>query len=55
VHAWAALASGWWQQGPAVVEGTDTTVVVPPGFAAETDKWRNLTLRRDGAGPSGTD
>ncbi len=55
VHAWAALASGWRQPGPAIVEGTDTTVVVPPGFGVETDRWRNLTLRRDGAGPGGND
>ena len=54
VHAWATLASGWRQPGPAIVEGTDTTVVVPPGFGVETDRWRNLTLRRDGSEPGGS-
>jgi N-methylhydantoinase A/oxoprolinase/acetone carboxylase beta subunit len=30
--------------GPALVETTDTTVAVPPGFGLSADPWRNLIL-----------
>jgi N-methylhydantoinase A len=33
--------------GPALVEQGDTTVVVPPGWAAAADEAGNLRLRKD--------
>ena len=30
--------------GPAIIEGYDTTVVVPPGHVVETDRWWNLLI-----------
>jgi N-methylhydantoinase A len=45
VYAWDALAPGDGLAGPAVVEGSDTSVVVPPGFGVEVDPWCNLVLR----------
>ncbi len=46
VHDWTALVSGTQLRGPALVEGPDTTVVVPPGFVAHADQWRNLVMSR---------
>ena len=34
--------------GPAIVEQLDSTIVVPPGWAATVDGFRNLTLERTG-------
>ncbi|MGH7384291.1 MAG: hydantoinase/oxoprolinase family protein, partial [Candidatus Rokuibacteriota bacterium] len=33
--------------GPAIVEQTDTTTVIPPGVTALVDEVGNLRLRRD--------
>ena len=33
--------------GPAIVEQTDTTTVIPPGVTARVDPVGNLRLRRD--------
>ncbi|WP_245552904.1 hypothetical protein [Brevibacillus massiliensis] len=30
--------------GPAIVEQLDSTVVVPPGFTAEVDAYKNILL-----------
>lgn len=30
--------------GPAVVEGPDTTVYIPPGYSVTVDQWRNLIV-----------
>jgi N-methylhydantoinase A len=30
--------------GPAVVEGPDTTVYIPPGYSVSVDQWRNLIV-----------
>jgi N-methylhydantoinase A len=43
---WTRLEPGARLAGPAVVEGPDTTVVVPPSWALTVDRWGNLLLRR---------
>jgi N-methylhydantoinase A len=45
VYSWEGLAPGSRLVGPAVIEGYDTTVVVPPGHLVETDRWWNLLIR----------
>ena len=45
VFSWERLAPGSRLVGPAVIEGYDTTVVVPPGHLVETDRWWNLLIR----------
>jgi N-methylhydantoinase A len=45
VFGWERLAPGSRLVGPAVIEGYDTTVVVPPGHQVETDRWWNLLIR----------
>jgi N-methylhydantoinase A/oxoprolinase/acetone carboxylase beta subunit len=37
------------RQGPLIVESMDTTVVVPPGWAVESDPVGILELRRTSA------
>jgi N-methylhydantoinase A len=44
VHDWSQLAPGARVVGPAVIEGADTTVVVPPDVVAQIDEWRNVVL-----------
>jgi N-methylhydantoinase A len=44
VYAWDALVPGTTLPGPLVIEGSDTSVVVPPGAAVEVDPWSNLAL-----------
>ncbi len=44
VHHWRALRPGDQLTGPALVEGPDTTIVVPPGFTASVDQWRTVVL-----------
>ena len=46
VFSWTALAPGSVVPGPAIIEGPDTTVVVPPNFGGRLDPWSNLILRR---------
>jgi N-methylhydantoinase A len=38
------LPSGFGFDGPAIVEGFDSTVVVPPGWRADIDEWLNIRL-----------
>jgi N-methylhydantoinase A len=45
VHDRETFASA---SGPAIVEEWATTVVVPPGWTANTDRLGNLLLRREG-------
>jgi N-methylhydantoinase A len=45
VFLWERLAPASRLVGPAVIEGYDTTVVVPPGHMVETDRWWNLLIR----------
>lgn len=45
VFDWALLPVGGHLAGPAIVEGRDTTIVVPPGYRAEVDRWRSVLLR----------
>lgn len=46
VYDWSHLGSGATIAGPAIIEGPDTTVVVPPTFSLEADRWRNILLHR---------
>jgi N-methylhydantoinase A len=43
---WTRLEPGARLDGPAVVEGPDTTVVVPPSWGMTVDRWGNLRLHR---------
>jgi N-methylhydantoinase A len=52
VYAWEDLEPGSRLNGPAVVEGSDTSVIVPPAWSVETDRWWNLVIARAGSGPS---
>jgi N-methylhydantoinase A/oxoprolinase/acetone carboxylase beta subunit len=52
VYRWSDLPPGSRLAGPAIVEGTDTTVVAPPAYRAEIDPWGNVVLTRNSAGPS---
>jgi N-methylhydantoinase A len=42
---WERLQPASRLNGPAVIEGHDTTVVVPPGHTVESDPWWNLVIR----------
>jgi N-methylhydantoinase A len=42
----ARLPEGARLTGPAIVEQTDTTTVIPPGYAATVDAASNLRIRR---------
>ena len=33
--------------GPAIIEQFDATTVIPPGWTAKLDGWRNLILQRE--------
>jgi N-methylhydantoinase A len=33
--------------GPAIVTQADSTILVPPGWRAEVDGWRNIVMHRD--------
>jgi N-methylhydantoinase A/oxoprolinase/acetone carboxylase beta subunit len=44
VFDWSRLAPGDRIAGPAIVQATDTTVVVPPERLATVDGGRNLVL-----------
>ena len=46
VFDWIRLAPGSRLRGPAIVEGPDATVVVPPDSTATVDRWRNVVLAR---------
>jgi N-methylhydantoinase A len=46
VYGWPDLPVGAELAGPAIVEGRDTTIVVPPGHRASVDRWRNVLLAR---------
>jgi N-methylhydantoinase A len=42
------LGAGSQIAGPAILEMVGTTVVVPPGYRADLDAYRNIHLRREG-------
>jgi N-methylhydantoinase A/oxoprolinase/acetone carboxylase beta subunit len=44
VHDWESLPSGACVAGPAVVEADDTSVLVPPGWAARVDARQTLHM-----------
>jgi N-methylhydantoinase A len=48
VYDGAALRAGDRFDGPAVIEETTTTVVIPPRYRAEVDPFKNYVLTRDG-------
>jgi N-methylhydantoinase A len=41
----SALAPGAWLQGPAVVTQMDCTTVLPPGWSAQVDGFRNIVMQ----------
>ncbi len=45
VHRRDALPSGARFSGPAIVEQLDSTTVIPPGSAAEVDRFLNIVIR----------
>jgi N-methylhydantoinase A len=47
IYERARLPLGARLAGPAIVEQTDTTTVIPPGVTARVDPVGNLRLRRD--------
>jgi N-methylhydantoinase A len=47
IYERARLPLGAGLAGPAIVEQTDTTTVIPPGVTARVDPVGNLRLRRD--------
>jgi N-methylhydantoinase A len=50
VYDGALLRAGNEFHGPALIEETTTTVVVPPRYGLRVDDYRNYVLTRDGAG-----
>jgi N-methylhydantoinase A len=44
VFDWSRLEPGCGLVGPAIVDGADATIVVPPGYSAAVDRWRNVIL-----------
>jgi N-methylhydantoinase A len=48
VHARSSLAPGTQLQGPAIIEQDDTTVFVPPGFAATVTPTSDILMTRQG-------
>ncbi|MGH7264192.1 MAG: hypothetical protein ACREMB_04955, partial [Candidatus Rokuibacteriota bacterium] len=44
VYDRARLPAGARVPGPAIVEEPDSTTVLPPGAAAEVDRWGNLLV-----------
>jgi N-methylhydantoinase A len=44
VFDWPRLDPGCRLVGPAIVEGADATIVVPPAYSATVDRWRNVIL-----------
>ena len=44
------LTAGTSLEGPAIVEGRESTVVVPPGWRAFADPYGNLILSIQGVG-----
>ena len=44
VYDWRRCEPGLALEGPAIVEGPDATIVVPPAHRATVDQWRNIVL-----------
>ena len=55
VYDWRRCQPGLALEGPAIVEGPDATVVVPPAHRATVDQWRNIVLEPGGCDASGDD
>ena len=47
VYDWAGLSPGSALAGPVLVQGQDTTVVVPDGYGLAIDDYRNVSLHAD--------
>lgn len=54
VYDGALLRAGNEFHGPAIIEETTTSVVIPPRYACRVDEVRNYVLTRDGAQVRGT-
>jgi N-methylhydantoinase A/oxoprolinase/acetone carboxylase beta subunit len=53
-HRWAALAPGARSRGPAVITSGEATVVIPPGWRFEVDRFGNVVAQKpqaQGPGP----
>jgi len=46
VYEGARLTAGASVRGPAIIEETTTTVVIPPAFVCAVDRWKNYVLTR---------
>jgi N-methylhydantoinase A len=53
VYDGALLRAGNEFHGPALIEETTTTVIVPPSYAVRVDEFRNYVMTRDGSAPAG--
>jgi N-methylhydantoinase A len=52
VYDGALLRAGNEFHGPALIEETTTTVIVPPSYALHVDAFQNYVMTRDGAAPA---
>jgi N-methylhydantoinase A len=52
VYDGTRLLAGHQIHGPAIIEETTTTVVIPTAFACTVDQWKNYILTRQRAGAS---
>jgi N-methylhydantoinase A/oxoprolinase/acetone carboxylase beta subunit len=50
VYDGAQLVAGCRFNGPAIIEETTTTVVIPASYSCAVDQWKNYILTRVGAG-----
>lgn len=46
VYERKALTTGMVVQGPSIIEQSDATTVIPPGYAAQVDSWLNLRISK---------
>ena len=53
VYDGALLRAGNEFHGPALIEETTTTVIVPPSYAVRVDEFRNYVMTRDGSALAG--
>jgi N-methylhydantoinase A len=51
VYDGSRLLAGCRLSGPAIIEETTTTIVVPPNYLCSVDKWQNYLLARLGHNP----
>ena len=52
VYDGARLRAGDAFHGPAIIEETTTSVIIPSSYACRVDELRNYVLKRDGSAPT---